>query len=403
MNFSTNQVRNLYVIKSKDASISETSTVGAGLLKSLIDDMALQYRGAGGLTRSDLIKKGSVYNIVAKEAVDLRTYLRKEKIALDAAYLSGADIDTTKVPVGAELITRINLFQYGSLSQEDQQVKYGSAAITSGMSAATFYKNLANSLKMNSITDAIPLFSINLTCAVGGLTIEVPIDSTYKFTVAAANTTPAAALTSGTIAITPKTSGTVTDINTKLVAAGITDVKVLSIGTLSVVSTAAAIVANGITITELAQPWALGRKEAMPLQYTLTFTSSEIYSVVNGVNRYYQIPWCTSTTKITDTAVLTYTGNGQMIADMEYFCMGERGDDYRMKGFPNIITTEYLVDPTKEYNTLDFDFKYTGTGMENQESIKHMTLVFDNTSGVTLINTFIGDLNTILSTSIATL
>ena len=88
---------------------------------------------------------------------------------------------------------------------------------------------------------------------------------------------------------------------------------------------------------------------------------------------------------------------------MEYFCMGERGDDYRMKGFPNIITTEYLVDPTKEYNTLDFDFKYTGTGMENQESIKHMTLVFDNTSGVTLINTFIGDLNTILSTSVSTL
>lgn len=403
MNFSTNQVRNLYVIKSKDASIAETSTLGAGLLKSVIDDMVLQYRGAGGLTRSDLIKKDSVYNIVAKKAVDLRTYLRKDKIVLDAEYLSGADIDTTKIPVGAELITRINLFQYGSLSQEDQQVKYGSATIKPAMTASALYTELAKNLVDNFSTEEIPLIKFRIVGTVGGLTMIT--NPRYKFIldVDASNNDPTVTKNGDIITIKIVASEIPMTINAELKAAGITDVNVTTAGTATSVSTATGITATGIVAEELEQPWALGKKEAMPLQYTLTFTSSEIYSVVNGVNRYYQIPWCTSATKITDTAVLTYTGNGQMIADMEYFCMGERGDDYRMKGFPNIITTEYLVDPTKEYNTLDFDFKYTGTGMENQESVKHMTLVFDNTSGVTLINTFIGDLNTILSTSVSTL
>lgn len=409
MNFSTNQVRNLYVIKSKDASISETSTVGAGLIKSLIDDMVLQYRGAGGLTRSDLIKKSSVSNLVAKKATDMRTYLRRDDIAIDAAYLSGTDIDTTKVPVGAELITRINLFQYGSLSQEDQQVKYGSVGITTGMSADQFYRKLAENLKLNSNSDSIPLFDIKFGGALGGITFEFEQNFAYTLKVTAADTAAVADLTSGVLTITPKTAGDADDINTALATEGVTGIKAITVGTVAAVATATALPVSKLILLEKAQPWVLGKKEAMPLQYTLTFTSSEIYSVVNGVNRYYQIPWCTSETKVTDTTVLTYTGNGQMLADLEWFCMGERGDDYRMMGYPNNIDTKYLIDPSKEYNVIDFDFKYVGSGVDNQESVKHMTLVFNYTDGVatnaqyTLTNTFIGDLETATGLTLADL
>ena len=67
--------------------------------------------------------------------------------------------------------------------------------------------------------------------------------------------------------------------------------------------------------------------------------------------------------------------NGKMIADLEYFLMGERGDQYRKIGWPNTINTTYLVDPSKEYNTIDIEFSYQGPGEDIQKSKKSVTLV----------------------------
>ena len=408
MNFSTNQVRNLYVINSKNTP-TDASANGTAIIKSSGDDFCLQYKSPGGVMRSDLIKKSSVFNLTAKKATDMRTYLRRDDIAIDAGFLSGVNIDTDKIPVGAELMLRINLFQWGSLSPEDQYVKYGTVGITTGMSADQFYRKLAENLKLNSNSDAIPLFDIKFGGALGGITFEIEQDFAYTLKVTAADSAAVADLTSGVLTITPKTAGNASDINTALATEGVTGIKAISVGTVAAVATATALPVSKLILLEKAQPWVLGKKEAMPLQYTLTFTSSEIYSVVNGVNRYYQIPWCTSVTTETTKTNLLYTGNGQMIADMEWFCMGERGDDYRMMGYPNNIDTKYLIDPSKEYNVIDFDFKYVGSGVDNQESVKHMTLVFNYTDGVatnaqyTLTNTFIGDLETATGLTLADL
>jgi hypothetical protein len=55
--------------------------------------------------------------------------------------------------------------------------------------------------------------------------------------------------------------------------------------------------------------------------------------------------------------------------------MGERGDQYRNIGWPNVIPTKYLVDPTKQYDTLEIHFAFTDTGVNSYRSEKDITIV----------------------------
>lgn len=100
--------------------------------------------------------------------------------------------------------------------------------------------------------------------------------------------------------------------------------------------------------------------------------------------------------------------NGHNIADLEYFCMGARGDMYRGMGYPNNIDTEYLVDPTLEYNTIDIHYAYVGSNESVQKSEKDITIVVpkiggDNATGNALANSIIQAINTATGLSIATL
>lgn len=95
-------------------------------------------------------------------------------------------------------------------------------------------------------------------------------------------------------------------------------------------------------------------------------TVSELSAAVAG---YYDGATSTSTPVIV-------MQDGKMIADLEYFCMGERGDTYRMKGWPNFIETKYLVDPTKRYDVVDIHHYYQGEGTNDDKSEKVTTLVF---------------------------
>lgn len=88
----------------------------------------------------------------------------------------------------------------------------------------------------------------------------------------------------------------------------------------------------------------------------------------------------------------TYIGNGASIADLEYFCMGERGDQYRMMGWPNIVPTTYLVDPSKEYDVLEIHFGFTDTGVNSYRSEKDITIVSSKDS-LNVLNPIISALN----------
>lgn len=67
--------------------------------------------------------------------------------------------------------------------------------------------------------------------------------------------------------------------------------------------------------------------------------------------------------------------NGYNIADLEYFCMGERADQYRGVNWPNNIVTKYFVDPTKKYYCLDIHYAYQGTCEDIQKSEKDIIIV----------------------------
>jgi hypothetical protein len=71
-------------------------------------------------------------------------------------------------------------------------------------------------------------------------------------------------------------------------------------------------------------------------------------------------------------------GEGKMIADLEYFCMGERGDVYRNINWPNSIPTKYLVDASKEYYVLNIHYSYIGSNESVQKSEKDITLVAED-------------------------
>lgn len=146
-----------------------------------------------------------------------------------------------------------------------------------------------------------------------------------------------------------------------------------------------------MVIEEVEQPWVLGM---MP-QAFIPFTIQPTTIVYNGD----EVIWGT-VTKVTSTKKVE---NGHNIADLEYFCMGARGDQYRGMGYPNIIPTTYLVDSTKKYDTLDIHYAYIGSNESVQKSEKDITLVCEDDGSHTAMNALIGAINTASGLSIATL
>ena len=153
---------------------------------------------------------------------------------------------------------------------------------------------------------------------------------------------------------------------------------------------------TGIVIEEVEQPWRLGVRKQEEVFFdviptTVLFNSEEvIWGVVeNGTSE-------------------TTIKNGKKMADLEYFCMGERGDQYRGMCWPYNIHTKYLVDPNKKYNTIDIHYAYVGDGVSVQKSEKDITIVVpkvgtNNQVSNKLTNDIITAINTATGLSIAAL
>lgn len=71
----------------------------------------------------------------------------------------------------------------------------------------------------------------------------------------------------------------------------------------------------------------------------------------------------------------TTVPGGYKVADMEYFAMGERGDQYRYADYVNAIDTEYKVDPKVEYDVLTIHYAYKGFNQNSHKSEKDIIIV----------------------------
>lgn len=148
---------------------------------------------------------------------------------------------------------------------------------------------------------------------------------------------------------------------------------------------------NQIIIEETEQPWVLGM---MP-QAFIPFTPQFLTILVDGEERLWGVA-----TKVTPTKTVP---DGHLMADLEYFCMGARGDIYRGMGYPNTIKTTYLADPDAIYDTLDIHYFYTGSNESVQKSEKTITLIAVNDGNHAAMNALISAINTASGLTIATL
>ena len=120
---------------------------------------------------------------------------------------------------------------------------------------------------------------------------------------------------------------------------------------------------TAIRFAEAVQPWHLG---TMP-QAVIPFEVQPVDVLVDGDHRIWG--------KVESYDTKSSLPEGQLIADLEYFCMGERGDQYRNMGWPNVIPTKYLVDPSKKYDVINIHYFYQGDGISVQKSEKDIQIV----------------------------
>ena len=303
--FSTNQNRQLYVVKSVVTSESaEPQNVGDIKVCSVTDGTKKQvyfkYMGEGGLMRSDLIDTDKICYAKLTHAKYLSRKLKTATVKLDTNVNGGKPI------VGQDYIVRIYINNYLAPGDSNVAIKYGAVHAVASMKEDTskFYNKLIESLEMNFSREVQPLLKFE------------PITSQLD-------------------------SKTVT---------------------------------TGIKITEVAQPYNVGFMAQEPVNFEVAIVPVQY----NGDD----VIWAVTdedTGKVAIEESTVVVNNGPKIADLEYFCMGERGDQYRdWVGAANRIPVKYMVDPTKGYHVLDMHYFFSDTGVNVQKSEKDIIFVSDS-------------------------
>lgn len=306
-NFSEDQVRQLYVVKSKATTFDTTTPAGALAVKGTLEDAYFIYQTPNGdngnatAVRSDLIPLKNVEYAVATQPKSRP--LQKVEITLDETLNGGNPI------VGQEYILRFTFYNLGMGGPENQYIKNGGAyRVKTGDTVATVLTALKDLAIKNFSREAYPMATFTITG---------------------------------------------TGATTKLV------------------------------VEEVPQPWVRGKRQAAPIPFAVNTVPVNI----DGG----QYPWG----KVTDVtkANTNVVKNGRIVADMEYFYIGERADQFRGVGYPDNFETVYLADPTKEYSFIDIHYFYAGDAEDVQKSKKYITLAIPNDSTYTAA-TLVTDLTT---------
>lgn len=301
-------------------------------------------------------KDGSLYfqyqghgGPVRSDLIDPKTIMYAKATSADAmaTKLKGfivtldSEVNGGEPIVGQDYILKLAFRQFVGMSDEDTYLKYGMVHAYKNMGAPKFYATLALSLAKNFSRELTKMVKISLLTGT-----EEP----DGFSIAKEDIQPNEKLENLT--------GNYT----------------------------------GILIDEVSQAseWVRGTRALTPVNFevfgnTVTLEGSELnWAKVEEDNSQKEtIP------------------NGYVLADMEYFYHGERGDIYRNYGWPNVIPTKYMIeDPTKSYYTLDIHYAYVGSNEAVQKSEKDITIACEDK---TVLNSIITAVNTAAKTAIASL
>lgn len=404
--FSVNQVTQLYVAKERiahNAVINNESNKGATKVGYNGDEFWFEYASPGGVVRSDRIKKGTAEVKVTKASAMQRKLTRKKFVvssdALDPS-------DSTKVRSGMDCICNIKLRNYIGGGEDVVMFKHG-AVHTTNSTDDVFYEKMVESIRQCLARDGKRMIKVycdgvksTVTVVASNATVTAkeagPQYNGLKLKVSITAATEGVTLASGiyTIGLTSsaKTYGDlkrVFEANFPDYTMTVTDATATIANAVTSEVTTASGTATGVIVEEIAQPWTLGLRSQNIIDF-------EIYGNLVNLGNNTEIYWMG---EVTDTTASNsnYVGNGMKIADMEYFYLGERGDQYRMMGYPNVINTEYLAESNKEYSTINIHFYFQGEGISIQKSEKDICIAVPNGTGgskYTVINNLIDDIET---------
>ena len=323
--FTVNQVNQVYVAKSKAGEPltkdSQFGSVYVGTAKGVdncVKSVYFQHAGPGGVTRSDLIDLDKILYATITPASAMAKPLKEYRLKLNADAMD-AD-DNTKVIKGQDFILRIKLDHYIGISPEDSEYwKYGMVHTGPNMDVYKFWTEMAKSILRNMTREAVKFISL--------------------YPITTANSTDSVG----------STELDLTNVETQMASA------------------------TGLAIREVEPDWILGLKQQKIMHIEVTPVAFEY----DGTTLY----WADGQSydkklEAVDSGITI--PNGKLTADYEYFFHGERGDQYRMIGWPDYIPTTYMVDPDMEYDYLQIHFYYRGDNEAVQKSEKDITLLCED-------------------------
>lgn len=142
-----------------------------------------------------------------------------------------------------------------------------------------------------------------------------------------------------------------------------------------------------VIITELEPYWELGK---FPAGHVTRIPENGVFLMdINDASGIATNAWGS----VVYAVASTLDDASKKLADLEDFCMGARGDEYRGMGYPRNITTKYQVDVEEDYDIIDIHYAYVGSNESVQKSEKDLTILVpqdDAEDLVEAINTLTG-------------
>ena len=279
--------------------------------------------------------------------LDKLIYAKAFKASASDVYLDSAYVACGSAVANQQYILKVIIDSFSSLSEEDKGFIFAEYTAKSGDAAKNILAGLAINLAKNAKVAAYsPVINVYVTTQSAGQSLTIGTNA-WKVNASDAEST------------------------------------VVAYGSLA-----------GIVIEAADQPWALGKEGFNLLKFNVTADTI----VSSGV----ETTWATITKGTTHATAALH--NSKRIADLEWFCMGERGDMYRDISWPNSFTFTPLVNPaaTYGYHILELAFYYSGDAEDVQKSPKEIVIVApaEGATTYTVINNVIGDLNTAAGTTV---
>lgn len=347
--FTVNQVNQVYGLKAASTFVSGdssyTDTKGSGNVYGgmTADGKSIYFKHAGpaGVTRSDLIDIDKIMYYKVTPATEMARELKQYKLISPASW-TGLASGGSYVKAGYDFILRITLNNYIGISPEDSQYwKYGMVHTSANMTVGDFWKEMAKSILRNMSREAVQFLSLYFVYNSSSPTVDSTALTLNNFAAAVDNIE--------------------TTLNKTIV---------------------------GIVIREVEPDWILGLKQQKVAGIKVTPVAFEAnraaddgtviywgYSDTNNVQTYdHEL-------EAEDSGVTI--NNSKLTADYEYFFHGERGDQYRLVGWPDYIPTTYMIDPDYAYgyDYVQIHYSYIGSNESCQKSEKDITFLVPRANG----------------------